>query len=109
MKLKLLKPIQGGHGGCLCCPSTKKLLRMRTRLYNSFGGWTITRNGKLYFTEDSDKEFDETKTLSYIERRAKLEPLKDWRAILDLPLRSAEYQRQGKSKWVLVKKGIGFA
>ena len=82
---------------------------MRTRLYNSFGGYMIIKDGNLYFMEDSKKEFKDCKTLSYIERRANLEPEADWRCIIDLPLRSAEYQRQGKSKWVLIKKGNGFA
>ena len=106
---KLLPPIQGGSYGCLNFGETASLLPMETRLYNGFGRWYITKNDELYFMEDSNKEFDKNKTLSYIERRAKLEPDNDWRAHCDLPLRSALYQRQGKSKWVLVKKGQGFA
>jgi len=104
-----LQPIAGGISGCLNCGYTEEKLPMRTRLYSGFGGWDITKNGKHYFNEDNDKEYDEAKTLSYIERRAKLEPECDWRANLNLPLRSAVYQRQGKSKWVLVKRGQGFA
>jgi hypothetical protein len=103
------KSIKGGHGGCLCCPNTEEILPMKTRLYNGFGGWYISKNGQEYFTEDPDKEFNETKTLSQIERKAKLEPDEDWRAHLNLPLRDAVYQRQGKSKWVLIEKGNGFA
>ena len=106
---KLLPSIQGGVSGCLNCGRTQDILPMRTLLYNGFGGWHITKNGKFYFAEDMNKEFDDNKTLSYVERRAKLEPDNDWRAHCDLPLRSAVYQRQGKSKWVLVQKGIGFA
>lgn len=106
---KLLPTIKGGYSGCLICGNVKEILPMRTRLHNSFGGWIITKNGKFYFREDSKVEYDKVKTLSYIERRAKLDPDNDWRAELDLPLRSAVYQRQGKSRWVLVKKGQGFA
>jgi hypothetical protein len=105
----LLPPIAGGVSGCLNCGYTEDVLPMRIRLYNGFGGWSITKNGEYYFSEDVDKEFDEAKTLSYIERRAKLEPECDWRAHLDLPLRSAVYQKHGKSKWVLVERGQGFA
>ena len=103
------KQINGGISSCLNCGYTESILPMRTRLYNSFGGYMVTKDGKLYFIEDSNKEFDKCRTLIYIENRAKLQPDSDWRVILDLPLRSAEYQRQGKSKWVLIKKGNGFA
>ena len=105
----LLPAIAGGVSGCLNCGYTEDKLPMRTRLYSGFGGWDITKDGEHYFNEDSDKEYDEAKTLSYIERRAKLEPECDWRANLNLPLRSATYQRHGKSKWVLVERGQGFA
>ena len=108
-KFLLLPPIKGGISGCLNCGYTADVLPMRTRLYSSFGGWHITKNGELYFSENVDTEYDDSKTLSYIERRAKLEPDNDWRAHCDLALRSAVYQRQGKSKWVLVQKGQGFA
>ena len=107
--MKKQNPIKGGIGGCLHCGYTESVLPMRTRLYNSFGGYMITKYGELYFMENSQKEFHDNKTLIYIENRAKLQPDADWRCILDLPLRSAEYQRQGKSKWVLIKKGQGFA
>lgn len=105
----LLTPIAGGVSGCLNCGYTEDILPMKTKLYNGFGGWDITKNGEHYFSEDVNKEYGEAKTLSYIERMAKLEPECDWRANLNLPLRSAVYQRHGKSKWVLVERGQGFA
>lgn len=105
----LLPPIAGGISGCLNCGYTEDILPMKTKLYNGFGGWDITKNGEHYFSEDVNKEYDGAKTLSYIERMAKLEPECDWRANLNLPLRSAVYQRHGKSKWVLVERGQGFA
>jgi len=107
--MKKENPIQGGISGCLNCGYTESILPMRTRLYNSFGGYMITRDGKLYFMEDAKTEFKDCKTLIYIENRAKLQPESDWRVVIDLPLRSAEYQRQGRAKWVLIKKGNGFA
>jgi hypothetical protein len=106
--MKYLKPIEGGIMGCANCGYTHSELSMRTKLYNLFGGWRIVKDGELYFIEDSDTEYDESKTLQYIENRAKLQPDCDWRAILDLPLRNAEYQRQN-GKWILIKKGMGFA
>lgn len=104
-----LQPIEGGVSGCLNCGYTESVLPMRTRLYQGFGGWYISKNGQDFFSEDVNKEHNEAKTLSHIERIAKLEPECDWRAHLDLALRSAVYQRQGKSKWVLVERGNGFA
>jgi hypothetical protein len=103
------KKIKGGHSGCLNCGYTEERLPMRTKLYQGFGGWMITKNGELFYMESQDVDFDKSKKLSYIERSAKLEPESDWRAILDLPMRSAVYQRHGKSKWVLIEKGQGFA
>jgi len=107
--MKKLKPIQGGISGCLNCGYTGSILPMRTRLYNSFGGYMIIKDGELFFMENVKTEYEDCKTLIYIENRAKLQPESDWRVILDLPLRSAEYQRQDKSKWVLIKRGNGFA
>lgn len=109
--MKKQQTVKGGIAGCLHCGYTHDTLPMRTRLYNDFGGYTITKNGEVYFEEDPSegKEFDDNKTLSYIERRAKLEPDADWRCVLFLPLRGATYQRQGKSKWVLIERNRGFA
>ena len=104
-----LKPIKGGSAGCINCGYTHSILSMKTRLYNSFGGWIITRNGKVFFCDIEDREWKDYKTLLYIEKKARLDPNRDWRAVLDLALRSAVYQRQGYNKWVLVEKGQGFA
>ena len=108
-KRSLLPAIKGGTAGCLNCGYTEDVLPMKTKLYNGFGGWTITKDGELYFMENVDAEYEDAKTLSYIEREAKLSPECDWRANLDLPMRNAIYQRHGKSKWVLVERGMGFA
>jgi len=103
-KREKLPPVRGGR-----YRAKKILLPLRTRLYNGMGGWTITRDGEIYFVEDVKREYDRARTLCYIERRAQLQPECDWRAELSLPLRSAIYQRQEQSKWVLVKTGVGFA
>lgn len=108
-KFEKLKPLKSTIIGYLHCGYTADILPLKTRLYQGMGGYMITKNGKLFFMEDSNKEFHEAKTLQYIENKARKEPDNDWRCILDLPLRSAEYQRQDKNKWVLVKTGMGFA
>jgi len=99
------------HASCPNCPSTEEILPMGTRLYNNMGGWKITKDGELYFQEEAgnDKEFDENKPLIEIEVVASVNPDSEWKAHLDLPLRSAVYQRQENGEWVLIEKGIGFA
>ena len=98
------------YHGCLCCGGTEKVLDLETRLYQGFGGWNITKDGKLYFEEPNiDKTWEEFKTLKEIENEAKKDPNHDWRAILDLPLRGGQYQRHGDDKWVLIESNMGFA
>lgn len=108
-KVKFLNPIKGGVHGCGNCGLTIEKLPMNTRLYNGFGGWMISIDGKHFFEESVDTEFEKSKTLMFVELAARKKPNRDYRAILNLPLRSAEYQRQGKNNWVLVRKGLGFA
>jgi len=107
--MKKLKPLKSTIIGCLNCGHTPAILPMRTRLYQGFGGYHITKNGKLEFMGKDHEKWEDNRTLSYIEKNARLDPDADWRCHIDLPLRSAVYQRQGKSKWILVKTGMGFA
>ena len=109
-KPSLLPPIKEYISACLNCGVTRSLLPMNTYLYMDIGGgWTITKDGKHYFVEDVNKEIEKSKTLSEIEQEAKLEPNCDWRAVLNMPLRSSVFQRHGNNNWVLVEKGRGFA
>lgn len=98
------------YHGCLHCGGTEQTLALSTRLYNSFGGWMITKDDELYFEEtDRNKDFYKNKTLRQIEKEASKDPDHDWRAVFDLPLRGGEYQRHGKNKWVLISSNQGFA
>jgi hypothetical protein len=106
--MEMLKPLEKKNHGCLCCESLELHLPFDTVLYQGFGGWSITKDGQHFFSEDSDKEFDEMKTLAYIEEIASKEPDADWRAICDTPLHGETYQRQN-GKWVLVEQNEGFA
>jgi hypothetical protein len=49
------------------------------------------------------------KSFRGFEEIAKKDPDHDWRHNLDLPLRSADYQRHGDGKWILLERGEGFA
>lgn len=104
-----LPAIKGGVSGCVNCGYTDDILPLDTRLYSGFGGWVISKNGFQFFRENANSEYDNSKPLSNIELIAKKEPNSDWRAHLDLPMRSATYQRQGDNKWILVERGEGFA
>ena len=99
------------HHGCLNCGGTNRVLDMTTALYNSFGGWCITKDRKLYFQEDSqvEKSWEMNKTLAEIEKEAKKDPEHDWRAQFDLPLRGGEYQRHYDEGWILIESNQGFA
>ncbi len=112
---KKMKPELKPYIGCLNCGcgemkrEKKEILAyLKTRIYGGFGGWYIERNKKTVYWPEPNLEFNQYPTLMKFELQAR--KIKgDWRAIVDLPLRSAEYQRQGKNRWVLVKSGQGFA
>lgn len=99
------KPIRGG---CLKCPGNEDYLPMNTKIVAGFGLAEITKNGKTVY-HDLNVEWDDAPTLMKFELMAKKEPNADWRFILDLPLRSGEWQRHGRNKWALIKSGVGFA
>ncbi len=107
---KWYKPaINGGQGGCLCCPSTAALLPLKTKLYYGFGGWSITKNGKPFFTDNRDVDFEKYKDLKHVEKLIGEDLKSEYRAIFDSPLRGATYQRHAKNSWVLIDTNEGFA
>lgn len=108
MEIELLPPIKPTHAGCLCCEGAATHLPLETVLYNGFGGWIITKDGGLFFSDDMDKEWEEFKTLAFIEDQAKQDPDHDWRAVCYTPLHGETYQRQN-GKWLLVEQNEGFA
>jgi hypothetical protein len=108
IKTEALKTKGNTKHGCLCCESSL-ILPLDTILHQGFGGWSIYKNGELFFVEDHFKEWDDFKKLQYIEEIAEKDPNNNWIAELELPLRDATYQRHEKGKWVLIRKGIGFA
>lgn len=107
--LFLIPPIKSKHIRCLNCSHTESILPLTTVLYHGFGGWTISVNNIQFFQQRNNTEYDAAPILKKIERVARQYPHHDWRANVNLPLRDAEYQRQGKNKWVLIKTGPGFA
>ena len=109
-QLNHIKPaIKPSIIGCLNCGDTEVILPMDTKLHNCYGGWTITKSGEVFFAENHNTDFEDCKTIGYIEEIAAKTPHIDWMAVLNMPLRSAVYQRHGENKWVLVGEGKGFA
>lgn len=100
--------ITGGTGACLCCPGNVDILPIDTRMYQGFGGWSIYKDGELYF-EDQTGGYDTAPQLFEFEITARENPDHEWIAKLFLPLREATYQRHDKDKWVLIETGLGFA
>lgn len=115
-KTKQLPPCTKPYIGCLNCGGGEMkqqkdktvLASLRTRIYNGFGGWHITCDGETVYSGPVDLEWNDYPTLLKFELAARKRE-GDWRAILDGPMRDAEYQRQGKNRWVLVRSGQGFA
>lgn len=107
---KKLKPYNGKiHQGCFNCPPVLSKAKMYTRIAVGFGYAGIEKDGKSIFTEKADMDWGDIPTLMKFENMARRDPDHDWRLILDAPLRSREYQRQGHNNWILVKSGQGFA
>lgn len=106
--MKYLKPIPGHAGGCVNCGGSHAKLDLKTPIMAGFGTAEITRNEKTIYFEIPN--ITRVPRLARFERMARLDLVEaDWRYKLSLPLRDAEYQRQGKNNWVLIKAGLGFA
>lgn len=70
----------------------------------------ILKNGKVFYKNNNNEdEWWDYKGLSEFEEIAANDPDNDWRYTFSYPLRSGVYQRQGKEKWVLIERGIGYA
>jgi len=106
---KRLKPLKGRIAGCLNCGYTEGKALMDTKIIAGFGDAVIKKDGKQIYQAPYDLEWKDAKTLQTFENMAKKDPNHDWRYWLFLPLREAEYQRQGDNNWVLVRVGQGFA
>lgn len=105
---KALPVIVPHHHGCLCCVGAEITLEMDTVLYNGFGGWSVTKDGDLFYEASPNGEWSDFSKLSDIEKYAAKSPNSDWRAICNTPLHGETYQRQN-GIWFLVEQNEGFA
>lgn len=96
------------RGGCMLCPSSEDILAMNEVLYNGFGGYSVYKNNKLYYSGDPQGEWNSFKTLKDIEKVAKKEK-GSWKVVLDSPLRGATWRRNEVGQWILKETNQGFA
>jgi len=95
--------------GCGTCGYTPSRLSLESRIFAGFGYADVKKDGVIVYEEQPDVDFDKVPTLQKFENMARKDPDHDWRVHFNLPLREAEYQRQGPNTWMLVKTGMGFA
>lgn len=111
--MELMKPIEGGHGGCLCCGYQHEVMPMNSVIAVGFGCAQLTKNGDVVYDEamiDPDEDDNqEYMTVQEAEDIAAKDPDADWRIHIIAPLSERHYQRQGEKHWVLYEKGEGFA
>ena len=85
------------------------ILEMNTVLYQGFGGYTVRKNGELFYKGNSDDEWNKLKRLKHIEKEAKKDPTAKWTVELYGPLSGATWERQEDGQWVVIEKNLGFA
>lgn len=110
MSWEKMKPIEGGHGGCLHCGYQHDVLPMDAVIAVGFGSACLTKGQEcVYDEQDVPDDSDGYMTVAQAEALAKADPDHDWRISLVAPLSERHYQRQGDGHWVLYEKGEGFA
>jgi len=105
-----LPPYQGHvHQDCLICPVPLRKAKMYKRVAVGFGFAGIEKDGEILYSEPYNASWEDIPTLMTFENMARKDPDHDWRLILDGPLHGEEYQRQGRTLWIMVKSNKGFA
>lgn len=74
-----------------------------------FGDAHVEKDGEIIYSEPTEYDGHSFWTVQDAENEAMKDPDHDWRIALYAPLRGRTFQRQGKSKWVLVEEDMGFA
>ena len=97
----------GLRSGCLCCGEASVVLHMDDVIAVGFGSAQCTRDGEYVIGEDATNGL--YPRVGEAEALALEDPDHDWRIHLFGPLSEFEYQRQDVRRWVLVRRGEGFA
>lgn len=93
----------------ICGLEEPDILAMDTVLYYGFGGYTVRKNGKLFYEGDPDDKWENFKKMQEIEIEAQKEPKAKWEVELAEPLCGAIWKRRKDGVWVATEKNIGFA
>lgn len=111
-EMKLEKPIEAKHIGCLCCGGNHEIFPMEKKIAVGFGCAVLEKDGIVVWDENDLPEtatWDDFLSGEQAEEMALKEPEADWRIKIIGPLKEGEWQRQGPRHWVLYREGIGFA
>jgi len=108
MPFELLPAVDGSVACLTCGCGARSDLHADRTIAVGFGTAGYSRDGETLWNENGQPE-DEFPTVQQVEELAAKDPDHDWRIFFFAPLYDAEYQRQGEGKWVLIKKGEGFA
>jgi hypothetical protein len=107
MSFKKLEQIKGGIVGCANCGYKPDYADMNMRIAVGLGMAVLTKDGQVVYGAMDD--WEDCMTVAEAEELAAADPDHDWRIHLLGPLSEVMYQRHDVGKWVLVKKGLGFA
>jgi hypothetical protein len=102
-------PAVEGSVACLTCGCGAQTdLEPDRRICVGFGSAGYSKDGKALWDEQGE-EYDDCPSVADVEALAVADPDHGWRIYFYAPLYESEYQRQGEGRWVLVRKGQGFA
>ena len=94
----------------MCGLPEPEVLKLNTVLYYGFGGYTVRKNGIVFYQGDSDEDWNNFKKLKDIEKEALKDPDADWEVELYEPLSGATWKRDKiKKMWVVTGRNTGFA
>lgn len=108
MPFEILPAVKGSIVCLTCGCGARSDLQMDRTIAVGFGTAGYSKDGETLWNENGQPE-DEFPTVQLVEELAAKDPDHDWRIFFFAPLYDAEYQRQGEGKWILIKKGEGFA
>ena len=109
MSFDLLPAVEGSVACLTCGCGAWSDLSPGRMIAVGFGSAGYSRDGVIIWEESQEPDAEEFPTVASVEALAKDDPDHDWRIFFFAPLYESEYQRQGEDKWVLIRKGEGFA
>jgi hypothetical protein len=92
---------------CNVCPPKPQTMPLEAPVHPGFGDVTVQAEDEPAWEQQHPDEDATLRSVEdYVLERGEEH---DWRLTIYGPMYEAEYQRQGKGEWVLVRRGEGFA